>query len=161
MADVSIDRYNISISVDTDEILDEMNSYDLVQLVVDRTSVDDVLGALDQSSVMESVLDNINNSNLVQAIVDRSITDEVLDAMDESSLERCIIDRVSDEALSIAASNRGILSLEHHDTDDLLEELRQRNALPGAIPKAITDILLKANQMIFEYNIGVFTPEEG
>ena len=160
MADVSIDRYGINITVDTDDILNEIDSDDLVRLAVDRVGVDEVLDAMDQDSVIESVLDNISNSNLVQAIVDRSITDEVLDAIDESSLERCVIDRISDEALSIAASNRGILSLEHHDTDDLLEELRQRNALPG-VPKAITDILLKANQMIFEYNIGIFTPEEG
>ena len=160
MADVSIDRYGINITVDADEILEEIANDDLVRLVIDRSSVDDVLAVIDPETLTDSLLDNISNSNLVQAIIDRSIEDEVLDAMDEGSLERCVLDRVSDEALSIAASNRGVLSLEHFDTDALLEELRQRNALPG-VPKEITDILLKANQMIFEYNIGIFTPERG
>lgn len=124
MADVSIDRYGINITVDTDEILN-----------------------------------NIDDTDLAQMVIDRSIVDEVLDAIEESSLES-VLDRVSDKALSVAASNRGIFTLEYLDTDELLEELRQRNAMPG-IPKDITDILLKANQMLFEYNNGIFTPEEG
>lgn len=81
-------------------------------------------------------------------------TDEILIEINDSDLVQAIIDR------SITASSRGIFTLDHYDTDELLEELRQRNALPG-VPKEITDILLKANQMLFEYNNGIFTPEEG
>ena len=142
MADVSIDRYGINIGVDTDDILNQIDDTDFAQMVVDRGIVDEVLTLADSDGgLTDSILDNISDSRLVQAVADRSLEEEIVDVMGGG-----IID---------------LLGLAHYETDALLEELRQRNALPGAIPKEITDILIKANQMIFEYNIGIFTPEEG
>ena len=141
MADVSIDRYGINIGVDTDEILNQIDDTDLAQMIVDRGIVGEVLTIADSDSLTDSLLDNISDSRLVQAVADRSLEEEIVDVMGGG-----IID---------------LLGLEHYDTDALIEELRQRNALPGAIPKDIVDTLLKANQMIFEYTNGIFTPEKG
>ena len=138
MADVSIDRYGINIGVDTDEILNQIDDTDFAQMVVDRGLVDEVLAIADSDSLTDSLLDSVSDSRLVQAVADRSLEEEIVDVMGGS-----IID---------------LLGLAHYETDALIEELRQRNALPGAIPQEIVDILLKANQMIFEYTNGIFTP---
>ena len=111
----------------------------------------------------DEILNYIDDTDLAQMVIDRGIVDEVLDNISDSRLVQAVADRSLEEEI-VDVMGGGIidlLGLEHYDTDALIEELRQRNALPGAIPKDIVDALLKANQMIFEYTNGIFTPEKG
>lgn len=102
---VTVDRWNITVDIAVEDLIKEIDNDDLIAFVAERGIDDEILEAVDNYSIAEHVRHNPH------------LTALVLDNMDDALLEH-------------VASNRGILSLEHVETDDLLNELRQRHAMP-------------------------------